>query len=248
VVSFEATESILIPLSWKDLRQTLQFAGALLDELFAVAGQLPDRGDRRWRDETAPQQPALGQLRQPHRVQRVTFAARDVLDMPRVDQQHLQWLLGLTQSVKDRLPINPRRFHRHMRHTFKGQPGHQLGQRLVKGVVLAHLLTALARSLTRRAHRHRDDLLANIDRGHPFIHDLHRGLPSQRPLRHAAHGTRMKIKSLRLALDTAATRSTQPGQAPASIFGPGSTHAKPQQRQRATPHQFHRPASAPPEA
>jgi hypothetical protein len=60
-----------------------------------------------------------------------------------------------------------------MRHALGPQPGHHLGQRLVKGVVLAHLLAALARSLTRGAHRHRDDLFANIDRGHPFIHDLH---------------------------------------------------------------------------
>jgi hypothetical protein len=201
VVNFEATESILIPLSWKDLGQALQFAGALLDELFAVPGQLPDRGDLWWRDEATPQQPALGQLRQPHRVQGVAFAARDVLDMPRVDQQHLHRAFGLAQSVKDRLPINPRRFHGHVRDALGHQPGHHFGQRLVKGVVLAHLLAALARSLTRSAHRHRDDLLANIDRGHPFVPDLHRGLPSQRPLRRAAHGTRMKIKSLRLALE-----------------------------------------------
>ena len=36
----------------------------------------------------------------------------------------------------------------------------------------------------------------------------------------------MKIKSLRLALEQAATRSTQPGRAPASIFVTGSTRAK----------------------
>jgi hypothetical protein len=96
--------------------------------------------------------------------------------MPGVDQQHLHRALGLTQGMKDRLPVDPRRFHRHVRHALGYQPGHHLGQRLVKGVVLAHLLAALPRSLTRGAHRHRDDLLADIDRGHPFIHDLHAGL------------------------------------------------------------------------
>jgi hypothetical protein len=34
--------------------QALQLAGALLNELLAVASQLPDRGDLRWRDEAAP--------------------------------------------------------------------------------------------------------------------------------------------------------------------------------------------------
>jgi hypothetical protein len=37
----------------EDLRQALQLAGALLDELLAVAGQLPDRGDLWWWDEAA---------------------------------------------------------------------------------------------------------------------------------------------------------------------------------------------------
>ncbi len=58
----------------------------------------------------------------------------------------------------------------------------------------------------------------------------------------------MKIKSLRLALEQAATRRTQPGRAPASIFGADSTGAETPRRQRATPRQFHRPASAAPEA
>ena len=44
----------------------------------------------------------------------------------------------------------------------------------------------------------------------------------------------MNIKSLRLALEQAATRSTQPGRAPASIFETGSKQAKNGRRQRAT--------------
>ena len=56
----------------------------------------------------------------------------------------------------------------------------------------------------------------------------------------------MKIKSLRLALEKAATRSTQPGRAPASIFETGSTRTKAKRRQRATHPQFQRPASAAP--
>ena len=58
------------------------------------------------------------------------------------------------------------------------------------------------------------------------------------PNRHygaSTRGTRMNIKSLRLALEKAATRSTQPGRAPASIFETGSTRARQTRRQRATP-------------
>jgi hypothetical protein len=55
----------------------------------------------------------------------------------------------------------------------------------------------------------------------------------------------MKIKSLRLALEQAATRSAQPGRAPASIFETGSTRTKARRRQRATHPQFPPPASAP---
>jgi hypothetical protein len=35
--------------------------------------------------------------------------------------------------------------------------------------------------LARGAHRHRDDLLTDIDPGDPFIHDLHIRLPSDGP-------------------------------------------------------------------
>ena len=63
-----------------------------------------------------------------------------------------------------------------MRDAFGDQPGHHLDQRLVVGVELAYLLATRARTLTRGAHRHRDDLLTDIDRGDPLIHDLHVGL------------------------------------------------------------------------
>src|SRR5215217_9668955 len=58
------------------------------------------------------------------------------------------------------------------------------------------------------------------------------------PNRHygaSTRGARMNIKSLRLALEKAATRSAQPGRAPASIFETGSTRARQERRQRATP-------------
>jgi hypothetical protein len=56
-----------------------------------------------------------------------------VFDMPRVDQQHLHRAFGLAQSVKDRLPINPRRFHGHVRDTLRHQPGHHFESPGVSG-------------------------------------------------------------------------------------------------------------------
>lgn len=67
---------------FKDHCQALQLAGTRLDELLAIAGQLPDRCDLRRRDEAAPQQAALGQLGQPRRIESVALAAGDLLDVP----------------------------------------------------------------------------------------------------------------------------------------------------------------------
>src|SRR5882762_1920379 len=208
---------------FEDLAQALQLAGARLDELLAVAGQLPDHRDLAGRDETPAQQPTLGQLRQPRRVKGIAFATRDILDMSGVDQQHLQRPLGLAQGMKDRSPIHPGRFHAHVRDTLGDQPSHHLDQRRVVGVELADLLVTLAGALAGGAYRHRDNLFPDVDRGDPLVDQLHLWLPSGRPTRRVDRGTRMNIKSLRLALEKAATRSTQPGRAPASICGTGST-------------------------
>ena len=95
--------------------------------------------------------------------------------MAGVDQQHLHRSLGLTQRVEHRSPIHPGRFHGHVRDPFGDQPGHHLGQRLVVGVELAQLLSALPGPLARCPHRHRDDLLTDVDPRDSFINDLHRG-------------------------------------------------------------------------
>jgi hypothetical protein len=39
--------------------------------------------------------------------------------------------------MEDRLPVDPGGLHGHVRDALGNQPGHHLGQRLVKGVVLA---------------------------------------------------------------------------------------------------------------
>ena len=122
--------------------------------------------------------------------------------MPGVDEQHLD-LLGLTQGMKDRLPVHPGRFHRHMGDAPLDQPGHHLPEHPVIGLELADLLSPLPGNVPRRADSDRDLPLAHIDPRHPRIDDLH-GLSSSanppEPAGHAARGTRKKIKSLRLAL------------------------------------------------
>ena len=62
--------------------------------------------------------------------------------MPGVDEQHLD-LLGLTQGMKDRLPVHPGRFHRHMGDASFDQPGHHLPEHLVIGLEHPDLLSPL---------------------------------------------------------------------------------------------------------
>ena len=68
------------------LVQPVGLALALRDLRLAVAGQVPQRPDRLGRHEARPQQARLGQLAQPRGVGHVGLAARDLLDMTRVDQ------------------------------------------------------------------------------------------------------------------------------------------------------------------
>src|SRR5205823_4908359 len=143
--------------------------------------------------------------------------SRDILHMRGVDQQHLDRLFCLAQGMEHRSPEDTRGFHAHMGYAFTDQPVHHLDQGAVVGVELAYLLAALTRAFTRGAHRYRNDLLADIDRGDPLVDDLHIRLPPERPDRRAGRGTRMKIKSLRLALTSGGNPEYPPGRAPASI-------------------------------
>ena len=73
----EATESILILGVLQLVTQPLHLRGAGLDDLGAVADNVPGGLDVRRGDEAAGQQPALQQLHQPLRVSKIGLAARD---------------------------------------------------------------------------------------------------------------------------------------------------------------------------
>jgi hypothetical protein len=184
---------------FQDLAQPLQLTGARLDKLLAVASHLPDRRDLRRRDETAAQQPHLAQLRQPLGVLGVGLAARDVLDVPGVDQQHLQPLC-LAQGMKDWPPVHPGRFHRHMGDALGDQPADHLTQHRVERLELPQLLVALPRLLPRGADRHRHELFAHINPGDPRVHDLQPDSLRARPIHRAHPRSPQQIKRLRLAL------------------------------------------------
>lgn len=182
VVRVEATESIFTPASSRTLAQPLQLTGAGLDELLAVAGDLPDRGDLLGRDEAASQQPDLQQLRQPLAVLHIALAARDVLHVRSVDQQHLDTLtptpgLRLAQGMEHRPPIHPGGLHHHVGDALLGQPGRHHRQHRVEGLEPpGHLHPPRPRTSTTIAgnpDRDRDLPLTDIDPSHPRKDDLH---------------------------------------------------------------------------
>ena len=87
------------------LVQPIGLALALGDLRLAIAGQQPQRPDRLGRHEAALQQPGLGKLAQPRRVAHVGLAARDLLDVPGVDEQQLEVVLELCQTGFQYTPV-----------------------------------------------------------------------------------------------------------------------------------------------
>jgi hypothetical protein len=102
----------------------LALGGVGLDQLLAVAGQVPQLADGRWRHEAAAQQPVLQQLRQPGGIGDVGLAAGQDLDVAGVDQQQLE--PALLQHIPDRLPVLPGGLHHHLGDPFGLKP---VGQR-----------------------------------------------------------------------------------------------------------------------
>jgi hypothetical protein len=163
-----ATTDSLIWASREQLLDPLLLGGADRDQVGAVAGQVPQPPDRRRRHEAWPQHLPLGDLAQPHRIELVGLGpARQVLDVPRVDQPHLK-PLGL-QQVKRRLPVVAGGLHHHPRHAEGAQPVGQHQQRAGHGGVGAHLLQPPARGVgawhPHAAHQLR---LADVQRRDPL--------------------------------------------------------------------------------
>ena len=145
---------------------------------------VPGRLDLGRGDEAAGQQPAFQQVHQPLGVGEIRFAARHVLDMPGVAHQHLLEVPVLDQGVVDRHRVDPRGLHRHVRDTQPGQPAGRLGEHPVKRLERALDRAPAVRPVPGHPDRHRDHVLAHIDRGAPLIQHLHACLlPERRYLR-----------------------------------------------------------------
>jgi hypothetical protein len=87
----EATTDSLIWASSSSLLHPLLLGGAHPHQVGAVAGQVAQPADRRWRHKAGAQQLPLGDLTKPDRVQRVGLGpTRQVLDVASVDQPDLK--------------------------------------------------------------------------------------------------------------------------------------------------------------
>jgi hypothetical protein len=159
--------------------------GDLADPLPGHLGPVPDhvpgRLDLGRGDEAAGQQPALQQVRQPLRIGEIRLAARHVLHVPGVAHQHLLKIPVLQQGVIDRHRIDPGRLHRHVRHAQPGQPAGRLRQHPVERLVHPLDRGPAIRAVTGQPDRHRNHVLAHVDRGAPLIHHLHACLLRERP-------------------------------------------------------------------
>src|SRR6266511_1066685 len=98
---------------------------SLLHQLGLLAGQIPKLALLTVRDKTRPEQPTLHQLRYPLRVLHVGLSPRHLLDVLRIDHPRFEMSF---EQIEHRLPVHPRRLHRHMRHPRLGQPLAQLYQ------------------------------------------------------------------------------------------------------------------------
>jgi hypothetical protein len=180
----QATEAGLDPGVLQHVAQPGDLADPLLRHLGAVAEHVPGRLDLRRGDEAAGQQPALQQVHQPLGVGEIRLAARHVLDMPGVADQHLLEVPVLEQGVAGRHGIDPGCRHRHVRDPQRAHPPGRLGQHPVKRLERPLDGDPAVRPVTGQPDRHRDHVLAHVDRGAPLIQHLHACLlPERRCLR-----------------------------------------------------------------
>jgi hypothetical protein len=184
----EATTESLIWASSSSLLDPLLLGGPGRDQIGAVAGHGPQLADRSWRHERGAQHLPLGQLAQPHRVQRVGLGPpRQMLNVAGIHQPGLE-PVGF-QQVEDPPPVVAGGFHDHPGHAQLTQPIDHDQQRPSHRLVAPHLLrppAALAR--TEAPHTAGQLGLADSQRRHPLddllglLHLLqHLGLPGLRP-------------------------------------------------------------------
>jgi hypothetical protein len=157
------------------------------------------------------QQPALQQMRQPLGAGEIRLAARHVLDVPGVADQHLLEGPMLDQGVIHRHAVDPGGFHRHVRDAQRHQPAGRLGEHPVKRLERPLDRLPAIRAVAGQPDRHRDHVLAHVNRGTPLINHLHAA--SEAPSNKDAHAARRALKQAkRLILAFATQPGTPEGQ------------------------------------
>ena len=159
------------------LVQPVDLARAFLDLRLAIAREVAQLADRLGRHEVGLQQPGFGELAQPRRVGDVGLAARDLLDVPRVDQHAVELVL---QDRPRRLPIDAGGLHHHLRDAVAGEPVAQRQQPAHGGRELRDVLLApAAHAGHARARGHLR--LVDVQRRRALDDRLHCSPPSGRP-------------------------------------------------------------------
>src|SRR5262245_9394538 len=142
---------------------------SLLHQLGLLAGQIPKLALLALRDKTRPQQPTLQQLGYPLRIFHVGLSPRNLLDVVGIDHPHLKMAL---EQVEHRLPVHPRRRHRHLRSRLLGEPLPQLQTLRRHRAQLAQ--RALHRAIPRieNAHARHHQLLVHVQSAYTRIQRL----------------------------------------------------------------------------
>jgi hypothetical protein len=190
VAMLEATEADLDPGVLEHVAEPLHLRGPRLHDLGAVPDHVAGGLDVRGRDEAAAQQPAFQQVHQPLSIGKIGFTARDVLDMPGVAHQHLGELTVLDQRVVDRHAADPGGLHRHVGDPQRGKPPGRLPQHPVERLEGALDRLPAVRPAAGQPDRHRDHVLADINRGAPPVQDLHACQPASRGRGKDTHAAR----------------------------------------------------------
>jgi hypothetical protein len=156
----------------QQLLQPLPAPGPVLGEVHELAGIDAHRADLRRRHERAPQQPHLGQPRDPRRVLLVRLRPpRQVPGLGGVDQLHAQ--PGVLQHREPDPPVIRRRLHRDQLHAGAPQLRRQVRDRRHRGRDLPRLGgPALLPRLGREPQARHPGRLRDIDPGHPLVPQL----------------------------------------------------------------------------
>jgi hypothetical protein len=149
--------------------QAVDLAGAFLDLRLAIAREVAQLPNRLGRHEARFQQARLREPAQPGCIRDVGLAARDLLDVPRVDQQAVELVL---QDRPRRLPIDAGCLHHHLLDPMRAQPVAQAEQSADRGGELGNALFTLA-AVVRDAHARGDLRLVDIQRRRALDDQLH---------------------------------------------------------------------------